>query len=45
MKNTEIYHEAFNINSKLVKLSQDIEEKCRDVFERIKTYLLTTRAK
>ena len=36
MKNTEIYHEAFNINSKLVKLSQDIEEKCRDVFERIK---------
>ena len=36
MKNTEIYHEAFNINTKLVKLSEDIEKKCNVVFERIK---------
>lgn len=36
MRNTEIYHEAFNINPRLVKLSLDIEKKCYDVFERIK---------
>ncbi|AGI39587.1 cystathionine beta-lyase [Thermoclostridium stercorarium subsp. stercorarium DSM 8532] len=36
MKITEIYHEAFKIDSDLVKLAQDVEKKCSDVFERIK---------
>jgi len=36
MKITEIYHEAFGINPKLVKLSKDIERKCLNVFEKIK---------
>lgn len=36
MKSTEIYHEAFNIDSKLVELSLEIEKKCSGVFERIK---------
>lgn len=36
MEITEIYHETFKIDSELVKLAEDTEKKCFDVFERIK---------
>ena len=36
IRDTEIYHETFNIMPELVKLAVDIEKKCFDVFERIK---------
>ncbi|HZK26779.1 MAG TPA: methionine gamma-lyase family protein [Thermoclostridium sp.] len=36
MKYTEIYHEGFNIDPKLVKLASDIEKNCYRVFDNIK---------
>lgn len=35
MKRTDIYHEAFGVDSRLTGMASEIEEQCRPVFERI----------